>query len=302
MDCLIVAVLAVVFNNAFADEGGRQWGYKETEFGPADWGLAVPSCSGQFQSPIDIVTSLSQSNSSYGGLVPIFDNEDGTVSGVLSNNGHALTVTLDKTKGGLTLTAGPLGQNTFRLEQFRFHFGCESNVGSEHTVDGNSFASEMHLRFYNDIYGNFKDAVSKPDGLLVIGVFLQVNGGFNKWMENIALASTNVVTPNGDSYSLDGSVPLTQLVPDLMSKSAPYYTYKGSLTTPPCYESVQWILMKNPIPVTESQLELLRSLSSTSGDSLCNNFRPVKPLNGRKIFKWPGKEKLSGLLNVPFFH
>ena len=58
----------------------------------------------------------------------------------------------------------------------------------------------------------------------------------------------------GDSYSLDGSVPLTQLVPDLMSKSAPYYTYKGSLTTPPCYESVQWILMKNPIPVTESQV------------------------------------------------
>ena len=72
----------------------------------------MPSCSGQFQSPIDIVTSLTQTNSSYGGLVPIFDNEDGTVSGVLSNNGHAPTVTLDKTQGGVTLTAGPLGQNT----------------------------------------------------------------------------------------------------------------------------------------------------------------------------------------------
>lgn len=75
--------------------------------------------------------------------MPIFDNEDGTVSGVLSNNGHAPTVTLDKTQGGVTLTAGPLGQNTFRLEQFQFHFGCESNLGSEHTVDGNSFASEV---------------------------------------------------------------------------------------------------------------------------------------------------------------
>ena len=32
----------------------------------------------------------------------------------------------------------------------------------------------MHLVFYSDIYGNFKDAVSKPDGLVVIGVFLQV--------------------------------------------------------------------------------------------------------------------------------
>ncbi|XP_022790971.1 carbonic anhydrase 2-like, partial [Stylophora pistillata] len=154
-----------------------------------------------------------------------------------------------------------------------------------------------------DIYGHFNEAFSKPNGLVVIGVFLQVNGGFNKWMENIALASTNVVTPNGDSYSLDGSIPLTQLVPDLMPKSARYYTYKGSLTTPPCYESVrQWIIMKNPIPVTESQLELLRSLSKTSGGSLCNNFRPVKPLNGRKTFKWPGKEKVPGLLKIPFFH
>ena len=36
------------------------------------------------------------------------------------------------------------------------------------------FLWQMHLVFYNDIYGNFKDAVSKPDGLVVIGVFLQV--------------------------------------------------------------------------------------------------------------------------------
>lgn len=49
---------------------------------------------------------------------------------------------------------------------------------------------------------------------------------------------------------------LVELVPDLASKNAPYYTYKGSLTTPPCYESVQWILMKNLVSVTESEVSV----------------------------------------------
>ena len=115
-------------------------------YGPADWGLAAPLCTGQFQSPIDITTSTAQTNSSHRGLVLTFDSKDGAVSGDLSNNGHAPTVTLDKTKGGVTLKAGPLGQSTFSLEQFHFHFGCENNVGSEHTVDGNSYASEVFNR------------------------------------------------------------------------------------------------------------------------------------------------------------
>ena len=113
-------------------------------FGPEDWGFAAPLCTGQFQSPVDIITRSAQTNSSYSGLVLTFDDDtDGVITGSLSNNGHAPTVTIDKTKGGVTLVGGPLGQSTFSLEQFHFHFGCENNLGSEHTVDGNSFPSEV---------------------------------------------------------------------------------------------------------------------------------------------------------------
>ncbi|KAJ7373221.1 Carbonic anhydrase [Desmophyllum pertusum] len=302
MESKIGIVLLAVISIVYAGEEGSRWGYKQTVYGPTDWGLAAPLCTGQFQSPIDIITSSAQTNSSHNGLALTFDNTDGAISGSLTNNGHAPTVTLDKTKGGVTLAGGPLGQTTFSLEQFHFHFGCESNVGSEHTVDGNSYASEMHLVFYNTLYESFQEAASKSDGLSVIGVFLQVNGGFNEWLENIALSLTNVKFPSGGSYSPGGSIPLATLVPDLVSKNAPYYTYKGSLTTPPCYESVQWIVLKNPISVTKSQLEIMRSLSATSGNSLCNNFRPVNALNGRKLYKWPGNGKLPGLLSVPFYN
>ncbi|XP_078349321.1 carbonic anhydrase-like isoform X1 [Oculina patagonica] len=325
MESKIGIVLLAVFGVVYAGKDESRWGYEQTVLGPKDWGLAAPLCTGQFQSPVDIITSSAQTNSSHSGLVLTFDNPDGVITGSLSNNGHAPTVTLDKTKGGVTLVGGPLGQTTFSLEQFHFHFGCENNVGSEHTVNGNSYPAEvgiyksidfllnkqkslnkqinkqvigMHLVFYNNFYSSFQEAASKTDGLAVVGVFLQVNGGFSEWMENIALSLRNVKFPSGDSYNSGGSIPLATLTSDLISKNAPYYTYKGSLTTPPCYESVQWIVMKNPIPVTESQLEIMRSLTSNSGNSLCNNFRPVNPLNGRKLYKWPAG---SGLLNVPFY-
>ena len=48
----------------------------------------------------------------------------------------------------------------------------------------------------------------------------------------------------GDQIDLD------DLVPDL----APYYTYGGSLTTPNCYESVQWIVLRSKIRVSKKQV------------------------------------------------
>ena len=73
---------------------------------------------------------------------------DGTVTGFLINNGHAPKVTVDNNQGGATVTGGPLGQNMFILQQFHFHFGCNSSAGSEHTLDGKTFASEVGILIY----------------------------------------------------------------------------------------------------------------------------------------------------------
>lgn len=289
------------FGIAFASKDGHSWGYEKTVYGPGDWGRKAPFCNGQYQSPINIVTNYAQVNSSQKSLELAFDNSDATITGTLINNGHAPTVLVNKSAGGVTLKGGPLGQRLFVLEQFHFHYGCENNFGSEHTMDAKSFASEMHLVFYNSLYSGFNEAASKPDGLAVIGVFIQVDGKFNRWMEIIAVLFRNVHHPHGDSYNLGNGLPLAKLVPDFGIKNFPYYAYKGSLTTPPCYESVQWILIANPVSVTESELVMMRSLTSNNGKSLCNNFRPVKPLNGRQITKGPGQGKLAEFLQVHLF-
>ncbi|CAC5377553.1 CA [Mytilus coruscus] len=75
------------------------------------------------------------------------------------------------------------------------------------------------------------------------------------------------------------------LVSDLIiPKLDKYYRYKGSLTTPPCYESVTWTMFEETIPISENQLRLFRNLKENKPNhKIVNNFRPVQQLNGRRV-------------------
>lgn len=56
-----------------------------------------------------------------------------------------------------------------------------------------------------------------------------------------------------------------------------YYTYKGSLTTPPYFESVTWIVYRNPVYVSRRQVAIFRDLNgSESGKKIVNNYRAVQ--------------------------
>lgn len=77
----------------------------------------------------------------------------------------------------------------------------------------------------------------------------------------------------------------------LFSDIAKFWTYQGSLTTPPCTESVTWLVFKKPIVVSHAQLRAFQNLHLCKKEESCfnhntnlvNNYRPLQPINNRKI-------------------
>lgn len=80
-----------------------------TGYGPPDWGKVSKYCDFTAQSPIDIETASVKKDANLKELRFTADNENGKVSGVIKNNGHAPTLAINKLKGKASLTRGPLG-------------------------------------------------------------------------------------------------------------------------------------------------------------------------------------------------
>ncbi|XP_044734976.1 carbonic anhydrase 1-like [Chrysoperla carnea] len=207
--------------------------------------------SGNSQSPIDIPTSIVIEDVN----APIYiDYPSDDIGEVLSNTGHGWHV---KCNGRKTeFYGGPL-KNKFKLEQFHCHWGPKPGVGSEHTVDGKTYSGELHFVHWNaEKYDTFEVASKEKDGLAVLAVFLDVGCGNSELMKITALL------PRIKNAS--DEIILTDLVGINLEKFLPcgrnYWTYSGSLTTPPYSETVTWIILEQPITISEQQLNVFRSL------------------------------------------
>ncbi|XP_043921923.1 carbonic anhydrase-like [Protopterus annectens] len=255
---------------------GHHWGYGKDN-GPAQWHHEFPVANGVRQSPIDIHTAESKHDSSLHKLSVSYDPSDARA---ISNNGHSFCVQYDDSKDTSVLRGGPLAGH-FRLNQFHFHWGCSDDHGSEHTIDGKKFPAELHLVHWNtEKYSNFQEAASKPDGLAVIGVFLEI-GHENPHLEKV-LNALHHIKEKGQQTAFTSYDPS-----HLLPSSLDYWTYDGSLTTPPLFESVTWIVLREPIHVSARQMSEFRHLLfSGPGEHPChmvNNYRPPQPLKERKV-------------------
>jgi carbonic anhydrase len=97
------------------------------------------------------------------------------------------------------------------------------------------------------------------------------------------------ITHKGDRITLKDGLNPTMLLPE----DKAYWTYEGSLTTPPLTESVTWIVFKEPIEVSKEQFEQFRQLrcydfkDQNPGDEfegqVINNYRPPVEIGNREI-------------------
>lgn len=251
------------------------WGYKRDN-GPHTWAVQFPLAAGHGQSPIDIVTGDLVFDY-YIAAVPLKISYVEEEAYEATNTGESFKVDISNVS---ELQGGPL-KDTFRLAQFHLHWGSEDSHGSEHTIDGQTYAAELHLVHWNSTkYSSFGEAVDKPDGLAVLGVLIK-SGAEHKGFRDL-VDTMKSVPHKGNTCRVLKAFDPTCLLPEDTKK---YYTYHGSLTTPPCYESVQWIVFSTPVEFSPNQLQSLRGLvNDTTGDEcIVDNFRPPMPLGDRKV-------------------
>ncbi|XP_060949739.1 carbonic anhydrase 1-like [Limanda limanda] len=251
------------------------WGYA-ADNGPDKWADNFPVANGQRQSPIDILPGEATFD---GELKPLSLKYDPSNCQEILNNGHSFQVTFVDDTDSSTLKDGPIS-GVYRLKQFHFHWGASDERGSEHTVAGTMYPAELHLVHWNTKYPSFGDAASKPDGLAVVGVFLKI-GSDNAKLQKVLDAFSSIQAKGKQTTFADFDP--TGLLPG----SLDYWTYLGSLTTPPLLESVTWIVCKEPISISVEQMAKFRSLLfSAEGETECcmvDNYRPPQPLKDRKV-------------------
>lgn len=136
---------------------------------------------------------------------------------------------------------------------------------SEHHIDGVSYAMELHLVH--------KDSEGK---LLVVGVLAREGeeqkelAQLGAWVEQ--QIGHRMVQP-GEEVAGAYQVDLMKILPKDRNN---FYAYSGSLTTPPCTEGVQWIVLKEPIELSKAQIDRFMKAYGPIA-------RPVQPLHNRKI-------------------
>ena len=226
-----------------AEKESVKWSYSGAT-GPENWASLSPefaACDATSQTPIDIVDPASATSPE-----PTINYSKGAVEQF--NNGHSVeaaaaegnSITVDGTKSALL--------------QMHFH------AKSEHTINGQYSPVEVHFVHKSD------------DGALtVIGVMIEEGSTTNAAWAPFVKA---VGTPEGTTAKT------TFDWPAMLPASLKSVRYSGSLTTPPCSEGVNWLVMDEPVTMSKAQIDAITAVYS-------DNYRPVQPLNGREVVITP---------------
>ncbi|MGY3803971.1 carbonic anhydrase [Pigmentibacter ruber] len=234
----------LIAGNSFAAEG-HHWRYIG-QGGPAEWGKLSPdnkACSmGKRQSPIDINDGNKKENKSLPQLMFSY------IAAPLKilNNGHTIQMNYPQ---GSKVTIGP---STYDLLQFHFH------TPSEHAFNGKR--TELEVHFVN----------KGTDGSLAVVGILMKKGKKNSELESLF---NKMPSQAGKEDAIENST----INPNaLLPKDKDYYTYQGSLTTPPCSEIVTWYVIKDKIEVSEEQIKKFQKLFPM-------NARPLQSISSRIV-------------------
>lgn len=230
--------------------------------GPDRWGTLNPNfsaCSlGKSQSPINIVKSEVILNRN---LKPL-ESDYNPTNATLVDNGFNVGIRFGSNVGFLKLE----GKN-YTLKQMHWH------SPSEHRINGEQFAAELHLVHFAD------------DGNISVVAILYRDGKADPLVSRIQ-DKFNTLTKEAQAGDAQPLVVIGPYSTKMMRKhTRKYYRYLGSLTTPPCTQNVIWNVLGR---IRSISVEQVADLKGPLGKPFKRNCRPIQPLNGRHVELYDG--------------
>ena len=224
-----------------------RWTY-DGDTGPDHWGqlggAATTCATGTRQSPVDISGTVPMQASK---VTPNYNS----VMATIQNTGKTVRI-VPQSGGSLTVDG-----DVYQLQYIEFHSPSEHSIGGHRAT--------MESQFVHEDAAHHK---------LIVAVLYDVG------VADPMLGSLWTYLPSDPGQP----VPLPDLLinaQDLLPTTADFYTYAGSLTSPPCTEGVTWMVYSSPLSVSAEQADSFERLFGP-------NARPLQPAHERNFIHITG--------------
>ncbi|WP_291115516.1 carbonic anhydrase [Flavobacterium sp. UBA6135] len=245
----LLTLVAVVLLVSCEEEGKIERQSVHWDYENPNWqNVGYTDCGGSVQTPINIETASTIKSSA---LFDVVFNYNPFIMKIV-DNGHTVQVN----KNGTATNSITIDGVTYNFLQFHYH------THSEHEIDGNTDEMEIHFVHQDPITNN----------LAVIAIMINAAGN----TDNAFIQSYLQNFPSSENNEVVTSTSLN--LNDLLPNDKKYFTYTGSLTTPPCSQGLKWVILKEKITVSTNQLHAFEQRHHI-------NARPIQPLNGRIVLE-----------------